>query len=265
MNSSPASARVSTIAVLGAGRLGGVLARALRAVGFDVVGPLRRGDDLPDVALAILCVPDAAIADAAASARPHAERLAHVSGATGVDDVDLSIHPLQTFTGSESPDVFHGIGAAVDGRTDADLALAVQLATALGMRTFRVADGNRAGYHAAASFASNFVLTVLDAAEQLAAAVGTDRAHLVPLVRQTVDNWAAFGAADTLTGPIARGDAHTIARQRAAVDDLTPHLDALFAELATATGALASRPPVVTAPGGRHSGTATTASEEDRA
>ncbi len=68
--------------------------------------------------------------------------------------------------------MFHGIGAAVAGRTDDARAVAEQLARALGARPFMVEDDHRASYHAAASFASNFVLTVLDAAEQLAAAAG---------------------------------------------------------------------------------------------
>ncbi|MEV4736649.1 MULTISPECIES: DUF2520 domain-containing protein [unclassified Microbacterium] len=219
----------ATIAVIGAGRLGVVLARALDAAGFDVRGPLGRSDEMPAVDLAILCVPDAAITEAAASVRPHAHRLAHVSGATGLDDVDLSIHPLQTFTGSESPAVFRGVGAAIDGRTYADLVLAGEVAMTLGMQTFRVDDAHRASYHAAASFASNFVLTVLDAAERLATPSGVERAHLAPLVRQTVENWVASGASTALTGPIARGDEETVARQRAASGDLAPLFDALAA------------------------------------
>ncbi|WP_144875996.1 Rossmann-like and DUF2520 domain-containing protein [Microbacterium sp. 1.5R] len=243
MNSTPSLAPAPTIAVLGAGRLGAVLARALREAGYTVEGPLGRDDKTPHVDLAILCVPDAEIAGAAASVRSRALRVAHVSGATGLDDVDLSIHPLQTFAGGESPEVFVGIGAAIDGRTDADLALAAELATALGMRAFRVDEAHRAGYHAAASFASNFVLAVLDAAEELASEVGVERAHLVPLVRRTVENWAASGAPAVLTGPIARGDAHTLARQRAAVDGYAPHLIDLFEELANATRDVASRMP----------------------
>ncbi|WP_164234112.1 DUF2520 domain-containing protein [Microbacterium hydrocarbonoxydans] len=224
----------TTIAVIGAGRLGTVLAGALRAAGFDVRGPLGRTDEAPETDLAILAVPDGAIADAAATA--NSTKTAHLSGATALDAVDFSIHPLQTFTGTEPPEVFHGIGAAVDGRTDDDTQLARDLARALGMTPFTV-DG-RATYHAAASFASNFVLTVLDTAEQLATAAGVEnpRETLAPLVRQTVDNWQRGGANAALTGPIARGDEATVARQREAADD-----KALFDALATATRALKDR------------------------
>ncbi|WP_394194935.1 DUF2520 domain-containing protein [Microbacterium foliorum] len=239
MHSTPVLAPDTTIAIVGAGRLGGVLARALRAAGFGVLGPLRRDDRMPDADIALLCVPDSAIAAVAFAARPHARLVAHVSGATPLADVDFSIHPLQTFTGTETPEVFRGIGVAVDGRTPEALAVAEQLAAALGATPFRVDDAHRAAYHAAASFASNFVLTVLDAAERLAAPSGLDRAHLAPLVQQTVDNWVASGAASALTGPIARGDEATVARQRAASADLAD----LFDALATATRAVADRKP----------------------
>ena len=239
-----------SIAVIGAGRLGGVLARALVEVGFDVRGPFGRDDATPAVDIAVLCVPDAAIPDAAELARPHAHLVGHVSGATGLDDVDFSIHPLQTFTGSESPDVFRGIGAAIDGRTDEALVIAESLATALGAHSFRVDDAHRAGYHASASIASNLLLAVLDAAERVAgsAGIGADeaRAILAPLVRQTVANWVERGAAEALTGPIARGDEETVARQRAAVAAATPELlplvDALTGQTRVVAESAASRP-----------------------
>lgn len=237
MHSIPVLAPETTIAIVGAGRLGGVLARALRAAGFVVIGPLRREDRAADADIALLCVPDSAIPAVAFAVRPHARLVAHVSGATPLADVDFSLHPLQTFTGTETPEVFRGIGVAIDGRTPEALEAAEQLARALGASPFRVDDAHRAEYHAAASFASNFVLTMLDAAEHLAKDAGVDRAHLAPLVRQTVDNWAAAGAASALTGPIARGDEVTVARQRAASADYRD----LFDALATATRAVAGR------------------------
>lgn len=241
MNSASALAPETTIAVIGAGRLGGVIAQALRTAGLSVLGPLRRDQSMPSADIALLCVPDAAIAAVSFVARPHVRLVGHVSGATPLDDVDFSIHPLQTFTGSETPDVFHGIGAAIAGRTPDALATAGQLARALGARPFTVDDEHRATYHAAASFASNFVLTVLDAAEQLAAEAGIPASDvqelLAPLIRRTVDNWVDTGARAALTGPIARGDQATVARQRAASGDF----QSLFDELAIATRAIAAR------------------------
>ncbi|HVE68480.1 MAG TPA: DUF2520 domain-containing protein, partial [Solirubrobacteraceae bacterium] len=94
-------------------------------------------------------------------------------------------------------------------------------------------------YHAAASMASNFLITLEAAAERLAATAGADRDLLAPLVRATVENWAALGPERALTGPVARGDEATVARQRAAVEERTPELLGLFDELTAATRDLA--------------------------
>lgn len=235
----------TSIAIIGAGRLGAVLARALRVARFDVHGPFGR-DELPRSGvrfdIALLCVPDSAIAAAAASARPHTRLIGHVSGATPLDDVDFSIHPLQTFTGNEPAEIFHGLGAAVAGRTPETHVVATLLAEALGAHPFTIDDEHRAGYHAAASLTSNFTLTVLDAAEQLAGQSGIPaadaRALLAPIVRQSVENWIAHGASAALTGPIARGDEGTVTRQRAAIP---VELRDLFDVLASATRTLAER------------------------
>ena len=233
----------TTIAVIGAGRLGGVLSRALTEAGFTVHGPLGRGAVIPASDVALLAVPDAAIPDAARAARPHARLVGHLSGATGLDDVDLSIHPLQTFTGAEAPDVFHGIGSAVAGRTAEALAVAHEIATALGARPFEVDDAHRAGYHAAASLASNLLLTVLDAAERVAAAQGIpdSRRLLEPLAARSVQNWVEQGAAAALTGPIARGDDDTVRRQRDALATQTPDLLPLFDQLCDSARDLAGK------------------------
>ncbi|BDZ39776.1 Rossmann-like and DUF2520 domain-containing protein [Microbacterium suwonense] len=241
MSASPEPS-LATIALIGAGRLGGVLAGALHHAGFAVQGPFGREDRIPASDIALLCVPDAEIPAAAAKARPHATLVGHVSGATNLDDVDFSIHPLQTFTGAEAPDVFHGIGAAVAGRTPEALRTATRLADALGAHPFTVDDVHRATYHAAASLASNLVLTVLDAAEQVALAAGIrdPRTLLAPLVARTVDNWTRDGAAVALTGPIARGDDATVQRQQDAVSAATPGLIPLFDQLCTSTRDLAA-------------------------
>lgn len=246
MQTSPSLAPGTTIAIVGAGRLGRVLARALCAAELEVLGPFGRDERIPDADVVLLCVPDAAIAEVALEARSHARFLGHVSGATPLTDVDFSLHPLQTFTGTEPAEAFNGIGAAIAGRTPEAREVAEQLAATLGARSFEVDDAHRATYHAAASFASNFVLTVLDAAERLASAAGIShdeaRALLAPLVRQTVENWATSGAAAVLTGPIARGDEATVARQRAAAGEVALH--DLFDALAEATRTIATRPAI---------------------
>jgi pantoate--beta-alanine ligase len=228
------------IAIVGAGRLGTALAAALRAAGRPVLGPLGRGADPRAATAVLLCVPDGEIAAAADAVAP-GPLVGHCSGATGLDVLApheaFSLHPLMTVPVDAPPTVFAGAGCAIDGATPRALAAAEALADALGMRATRVADEDRAAYHAAASIASNFLVTLEGAAERLAGTAAVDRELLAPLVRAAVENWAARGAGQALTGPIARGDEETVARQRAAVHDRAPDLLPLFDALVDATRA----------------------------
>ncbi|MGZ4299705.1 MAG: DUF2520 domain-containing protein, partial [Solirubrobacteraceae bacterium] len=133
-----------------------------------------------------------------------------------------------------------GAGAAIAGTSDRALGLAGELAAALGCRAVEIAETDRTAYHAAASIASNFLVTLEGAAERLAAAVGMERADLLPLVHATVDNWSRLGAEQALTGPVARGDERTVAAQRRAVAERAPDLLALFDTMVDATRALAA-------------------------
>ena len=229
---------LDSIAIVGAGRLGSALSAALTAAGFAVLGPLGRGADARGTTAVLLCVPDGEIAGAAASIAP-GPLVGHCSGATGLDVLTpheaFSLHPLMTVPGHARADVLRGAGCAIDGSTPRALAVAETLAATLGMRATRVSDEDRAAYHAAASIASNFLVTLEGAAERLAATAGVDRTLLAPLVRAAVENWAARGAEDALTGPIARGDEQTVARQRTAIEERAPELLALFDVLAAQT------------------------------
>jgi predicted short-subunit dehydrogenase-like oxidoreductase (DUF2520 family) len=231
----------SRCAVVGHGRLGTALASALRAARIPVDGPLGRGATADGADVVLLCVPDAEIASAAACIAP-GRLVGHCSGATTLaplqgHDEAFSLHPLMTFPEDASPGAFAGAHAAVAGTTAAARATAAALATALGMVPFAVGDADRAAYHAAASIASNFLVTLEWAAERVG---GVDRAALAPLVCATVENWVAQGPERALTGPIARGDEETVARQRAAVAERAPDLTALFDALTAATRDLAA-------------------------
>ncbi len=225
------------IAIIGPGRLGTALGAALRGAGLHVQGPLGRGEQ-PDGAatLVLLTVPDHAIAAAAAAVAP-SPLVGHCSGATTLEPISraghraLSLHPLMTVPGQGATD-FTGAGAAVAG----EIRVAAELARRLGMRPIEVADADRAAYHAAASIASNFLVTVEAAAERVAATAGVTRESLVPLVRATVENWAAQGSA-ALTGPIARGDDATVQRHRTVLRERLPDLLPLYDALAEATAA----------------------------
>ncbi len=228
------------VALVGAGRLGRALAAALPGAG----APHGRGFDGADADVVLLCVPDGEIAAAAGCIAP-GPLVGHCSGATALDVLapheGFSLHPLMTFA-PEGPARLAGTAAAVAGTTPRAHALAQALAQRLGMTPVAVAEQDRAAYHAAASIASNFLIALEAAAERLAATAGVERAALVPLVRASVENWAALGPERALTGPLARGDEATVARQRAAVAQRTPELLQLFDALAATTRELAGAP-----------------------
>ena len=227
-------------AVVGRGRMGSALTSAL-----GLAEPRGRGADAADADVVLLAVPDGEIAAAAAAIAP-GRLVGHLSGATTLAPLApheaFSLHPLMTVTGWSRPaggrpssqgrwpdagavhSPFAGATAAIAGSTDRALATARALAEHLGLRPFEVADDDRAAYHAAASIASNFLVALEGAAERLATTAGVERDAFVPLVRATVENWAALGADRALTGPIARGDHATVERQRAAVEERCPEL-----------------------------------------
>jgi predicted short-subunit dehydrogenase-like oxidoreductase (DUF2520 family) len=242
---SPTPLPVSTgPVVVGRGRLGTALAAALGAG-----EPLGRGEAPPaGTEVVLLCVPDVEIPAAAEVVAGTARFVGHTSGATpltalrGAGAEVFALHPLQTVTAAGAD--FRGCGCAVAGSTQRALELATQIAADLGMKPFRVDDSQRAAYHAAASIASNFLVTIEAEAEALAAAAGIEgfdaRAMLGPLVRTTVKNWIELGPQRALTGPVARGDHATVAAQRAAIATERPQLERLFDALVERTEAVAA-------------------------
>src|SRR3954471_12138763 len=205
------------VGIVGPGRVGTALARALCDARVDVEGPVGRGERPARCDAIVLCVPDAEIRAAAEAVTAPARLVGHTSGATPLSALapagvpGFGLHPLQSFA---HPGVrFEGAGAAVAGTTPEALAIAVMLAERLGMRPFEIDDDGRAAYHAAASVASNFLVTLQAAAETIASGAGLSReearALLMPLVRQTVENVAELGPEAALTGPVARGDEAT--------------------------------------------------------
>jgi predicted short-subunit dehydrogenase-like oxidoreductase (DUF2520 family) len=224
---------IGRVAIVGAGRLGTSLSTALRAAGVQVDGPLGRGEPpRPDAAVMLLCVPDAAIAAVAATI-PAGPLVGHCSGVSTLDvlagHTGFSLHPLVSVPAGTATD-FRGAACAVAGHP-----IAEDLARRVGMRPIRVRDEDRAAYHAAASMASNFLVVLEDAAEQLARTAGISRADLVPLVRGSLENWARLGP-DALTGPIVRGDQDTIERHREALRERAPALLPLYDAMVEVAG-----------------------------
>ncbi|MEQ7124847.1 pantoate--beta-alanine ligase [Actinopolymorpha sp. B11F2] len=282
-----ASSEFGRIVVIGNGRVGGSVVHAARSAGLEVgVAGRDRLHEAAAAEIVLICVPDRAIPDLAralaaaiqagstqteasqpgagpptcaqpaSTAQPAPRRPAyvgHVSGASGLDVLAavggvqaFSLHPLQTIPRAEAD--LTGVPCAVAGATEAAAAVAEDLARRLGMRPFAVAEEHRALYHAAAVMASNFLVTLEEAAADLLARAGVAdaRATLAPLVRQTAANWSESGGA-ALTGPVARGDNTTVARHVEALQAHAPDLRPLYDLLTTHTRALADRAPAPTA------------------
>ncbi len=225
------------LAIVGNGRMGTALVRRLRGA----EGPFGRGFDGSGFDAVLLAVPDGQITAASASILGDV-LVGHTSGASGIDLLGdrerFGVHPLLTVTGPST--VFRGAAAAVAGSSERAMSIARLIVESLQMQPFAVDDADRAAYHAAASIGANFLVTLADAAERLAATSGTPRSALAPLVLAAAANWSRLGGA-ALTGPIARGDTETVARQRGALGERTPELLDLFDVLAAHTAALAAR------------------------
>jgi predicted short-subunit dehydrogenase-like oxidoreductase (DUF2520 family) len=224
----------SSACVVGAGRVGQAVAARLgeqiptRSAGREL--------DVGDADLVLLCVPDRAIAEVARSLRP-GPWLAHTSGACRLDALDphvrrFALHPLQTFQLERGPDQLDGAWAAISGETEEALATARELARLLGVIPFDLEDDERPLYHAAALFASSFLVTLHEVAAELMEAAGAPPEALEPLMRTTIDNGFRH------TGPLVRGDWTTIERHVEAIGARRPQLLALYRALADAEATL---------------------------
>jgi predicted short-subunit dehydrogenase-like oxidoreductase (DUF2520 family) len=216
---------IETVHVVGAGRVGSALAARLAERGVRLEGD--------GAELVLLCVPDRAIAEVAATVAP-GPWIAHVSGATPLAALAphtrrFGLHPLQTFTRARGAEQLDGAFAAVTAEGDEAREVGFGLARLLGLRPFSLAEEQRDAYHAGAAIASNYLVTLRRAAGALLEAAGAPPEALDPLMRRTIENGFE------LTGPIARGDWATVDVHRAAIRRERPGLEPMYAALAETT------------------------------
>ncbi len=221
---------ISTVRVVGMGRAGSAIAARLAERGLSVNAGR---EPLADADLVLLAVPDASIADVAQQVTI-GPWLAHVSGATSLRALDphvrrFSVHPLQTLSRERGPEQLDGAWAAVTAETEEARMAARWLANTLGLHTFDLADADKPLYHAGAAMASNFLVTLHQAAARLLEESGAPSEALVPLMTRTIENGFV------LTGPIARGDWSTVEAHLAALEERAPDLVPLYRALAQAT------------------------------
>lgn len=230
------AASISSITIVGAGRVGSALARALSDAGVAVGPIVRRGELIPTGAPVLFCVPDRAIAEAAAEL-DSSVIAGHCSASVPLDALGdrerFNVHPFLPVPGVGTD--FTGAVCAIDASTPAGHAIGLGIARATGMRPVSVPASKRALYHAAGSMASNYLMTLEWAAEQMANVCGLTRGDMRSMVNAAVDAWATRGFRDAIVGPVARGDETTVQRQRDAVAAMTPELLTLFDALTAAT------------------------------
>ncbi len=168
---------------------------------------------------------------AAADDIPATVAFVHCSGALGLGalgplaagyDVG-SFHPLQSFPRPRPPEAFRGSLVAIDAGAPALLRRLERLARDLGAKPRGVAEADRVVYHAAAVFASNYLVALAGEAVDLLGTIGWNESEalqgLIPLMKGALDEVARRGPTAALTGPIRRGDVETVTR----------HLEALAA------------------------------------
>ncbi len=234
------------IVVIGAGRVGGHLAKRLAEKGLppaqifsrfaehsgQLAGVVRAAQVLdfqkimPDADWYILAVPDAAIGQVAdqLAALKISGLVTHCSGATPVEV--LAKHfprsgvfwPMQSFS-ENYPPRWPGLPICLDAATLADCQFLEKMARRLGCKPFIVNELQRAQLHLAAVFANNFTNHCLTISEKILGEVGLPLAVLHPLVRATFEKALANSPAQSQTGPAARGDAETLARQLALLEN----------------------------------------------
>lgn len=238
--------------IIGPGRAGSALQRALTAAGWEVDGPHGRDQEpasrsaaASGVELVVIATRDAEVAAVAASVRPVAgTTVAHLSGLLGLDALApherrAAIHPLVSLPDPEVGAARLGEGAWFGLRSNLPPAGAAARAVvaALGGRSFVVAEEERARYHAAAAMAANHLVALLAQAERIGAAAGVPAEALVDLARGALENAARLGPGPALTGPVARGDWGTVAAHlQALAPGDRPAYRALAAEAARLAG-----------------------------
>lgn len=256
-----------SVAVVGAGNLGSALAVSLRRAGYaiDVVVARSRGQSLKKaralakevgaravVGLAHVsgvvwfCVPDAAIASVANGPQLDwkGKVALHSSGALASDELRslrergaavASVHPLMTFVKGSRPSLA-GVPFAIEGDAAA-VRRARRIVRDLGGSAYSIRKRDKSAYHAWGTFASPLFTALLATTERVAKLAGVSREEaqrrMIPILLQTLANYASFGAAGGFSGPIVRGDVETVRRHLDVLRDVPAARD-VYSALARA-------------------------------
>jgi len=253
------------ISIIGTGALGTALARALIENGYVLKSLYNRTDSKagklgaqlhagrtgafpssPDELgdLVFLTVTDDAIGDVARTLGETGQDFTgttavHCSGNLTSEILEplrekgasvAAFHPIQTFAGASGPDVFEGIHISIEGDEEA-AGLLREVAERLGAECLPIAKEAKPYLHAGAVMASNYLVTLLEAAVKIAEMGGVEpisaQRALMPLVRTALENASSSDLSDALSGPVARGDIRTV-KMHLELLEQNPRLLALY-------------------------------------
>ncbi|WP_269532729.1 Rossmann-like and DUF2520 domain-containing protein [Chitinimonas sp. BJYL2] len=259
--------QLPTLNLIGPGKLGFSLAGMLHAAGLVSLQAVASRDEsgahaavdklgtgmactlanLPTADLTLIATPDAALAQTATALARNPQLQAgrivwHASGALASSELNplrarglliASVHPLRSF--ATAANTLAGTHCGCEGDDEA-LAVLEPLHAALGAHCFRIDPAHKTLYHAAAVLACNDLVALMDHALHCMAAAGVAREQAWPALRPLIDGTLAnldrLPPAAALTGPVARGDIDTVARQLTATNALDAQVGAVYRTLA---------------------------------
>ena len=259
-----------TVSIIGGGRVGRTLGKCLRKLGWRVGAVTTRSEatsrvavraigggtaysaitaDALNASVVLLTTPDDLLATAAAELarlgrgeccdkivlhtsgaldRTVLKPLALLGAATG------SLHPMQTFSGRNTPNL-KGTIFAVEGDSQARR-VAHSIARSLGGVPIDIDRKSKPAYHASGILVAGHALALVEAATQVLTELGFPRRRalqtLLPLIRQVLDNFERLGPRPSWTGPVARGDYAVVARHMNALRRYPPEFQQSYATLA---------------------------------
>lgn len=269
------------VGVIGAGRVGPVLARALQLVDHEIIGITRsRSEQRNDTAEAMLGVPFIDAAEACAGdlvliavpddeIKPLVDGLAklgcwrpgqivmHTSGAHGTAVLEsaqaagalaIALHPAMTFTGSSLDLERMDLCPAAITATPVALPIASALAYEMGMEPTVVEEEDRVLYHASLAHGANHLVTLVSQAVEILRTAGIDNPELYirPLLVAALERALSEGA-QGLTGPVRRADTGTLqAHQKALREGGLENIANTYTDLAHATAEMAHEQRILT-------------------
>jgi predicted short-subunit dehydrogenase-like oxidoreductase (DUF2520 family) len=231
---------ISSISIIGAGNVGGHLAKRLHACGHRIVqifsrtpakaarlselvgsqGISRLEDVQPTADLYILAITDDAtesVTKRLSFLNQHQKLIVHTSGSVSsaifeqVFDNYGIFYPLQTFSAAQAVD-FERLPFCIYGNTLPNETALVELARSICPNVYRINDEQRGILHVTAVFANNFSNYLFSMAERICEEQQLPFELLLPLIRETVHKIERAAPSQVQTGPAVRGDTKTIAR-----------------------------------------------------